>query len=82
MTSPILASLKKKTCYMGHCRFLPQNIFLHTNKSFDGNKEFRPKPKLLSGDEVLEQLKNIDQPTFGKVDEHGRKRKRSASYLN
>lgn len=67
---------------MGHRRFLPHDHFLRTSKSFNGEPELRLEPKLLSGEEVLGQLGHIDPSLFGKIDQRGNKRKRSAQYLN
>ena len=59
----------KKSCFMGHRRFLDQNHRFRFNKSqFDGNTELRNPPKLLSGSEILQQLEDIDVE-FGKVPE-------------
>ncbi|XP_028055573.1 uncharacterized protein LOC114259747 [Camellia sinensis] len=72
----------RKTCYMGHRRFLPHDHFLRTSKSFNGEPELRLEPKLLLGEEVLGQLGHIDPSLFGKIDQRGKKRKRSPQYLN
>ena len=73
----------RKTCYMGHSRFLPADHYLReSTHSFDGKVERRARPKLLSGEDVIKQLENVVQPTYGKVDEHGKTRKRSPTYLN
>ncbi|CAL5419916.1 unnamed protein product [Camellia sinensis] len=72
----------KKTCYTGHRRFLPHNHVLRKSKAFNGEPEHRLEPKLLSGEEVLGQLEHLDSTVFGKIDERGKKRKRSPQYLN
>ncbi|KAH7848072.1 hypothetical protein Vadar_033521 [Vaccinium darrowii] len=73
----------KKTCYMGHSRFLPADHPLRkSSHSFDGKDEDRSEPKMLSGEDILAQLNNVVQAIFGKVDERGKKRKRSPTYLN
>ncbi|KAF7150380.1 hypothetical protein RHSIM_Rhsim02G0158700 [Rhododendron simsii] len=73
----------KKTCYMGHSRFLPMDHPMRkSNHTFDGKAEDRPEPKFLSGEDVVAQLNRLVQTIFGKVDERGKKRKRSPSYLN
>ncbi|XP_028095397.1 uncharacterized protein LOC114295370 [Camellia sinensis] len=72
----------RKTCYMGHHHFLPHDHFLRTSKSFNGEPELRLEPKLLSGEEVLGQLGHIDPSLFGKIDQRGKKQKRSPQYLN
>ncbi|CAL5322070.1 unnamed protein product [Camellia sinensis] len=72
----------KKTCYTGHRRFLPHNHVLQKSKAFNGEPEHRSEPKLLSGEEVLGQLEHLDSTVFGKIDERGKKRKRSPQYLN
>ncbi|XP_028125331.1 uncharacterized protein LOC114322251 [Camellia sinensis] len=72
----------KKTCYTGHRRFLPHNHVLRKSKAFNGEPERKLEPKLLSGEEVLGQLEHLDSTVFGKIDERGKKRKRSPQYLN
>ncbi|KAH7864273.1 hypothetical protein Vadar_027678 [Vaccinium darrowii] len=73
----------KKTCYMGHSRFLPADHPLRkSSHSFDGKDEDRFEPKMLSREDILAQLNNLVQAIFGKVDERGKKRKRSPTYLN
>ncbi|XP_028061151.1 uncharacterized protein LOC114264655 [Camellia sinensis] len=72
----------RKTCYMGHRRFLPHDHFSRTSKSFNGEPELRLEPKLFSREEVLGQLGHIDPSLFGKIDQCGKKRKCSPQYLN
>ncbi|XP_055961083.1 uncharacterized protein LOC130015301 [Mercurialis annua] len=56
----------KKFCFMGHRRFLSTgHRFRYDAKSFDGTREFGAVPKVRSGLEVLEQLKDI-KFTYGK----------------
>ncbi|XP_073109657.1 uncharacterized protein [Elaeis guineensis] len=65
-------SIRSKICYMGHHRFLPKNHSWRCNKrSFDGKCEYRDAPKVLTGDDVLDQLRKLKKVTFGK----GQKRK-------
>ena len=55
-----------KFCFMGHRRFLERgHKFRLRRAQFDGDVELRDPPKLLSGLEILEQVKNIDV-TLGK----------------
>ncbi|XP_025647606.1 uncharacterized protein [Arachis hypogaea] len=56
----------KKTCYMGHRRFLASKHRLLKDKSFDGMKELRTAPGTLSGPDILEKLGNMEIP-FGKT---------------
>ncbi|KAL6334208.1 hypothetical protein AAG906_006801 [Vitis piasezkii] len=50
----------KKNSYTGHRRFLPCNHpFRKQKKAFDGEQEFRPPPKILSGEEILKKIKVI-----------------------
>ncbi|XP_073117096.1 uncharacterized protein [Elaeis guineensis] len=66
-------SIRSKICYMGHRRFLPKNHSWRRNKrSFDGKCEYRDAPKVLTGDDMLDQLRKLKKVTFGK----GQKRKR------
>ncbi|XP_056685978.1 uncharacterized protein [Spinacia oleracea] len=46
-----------KHCYMGHRRFLPMShMWRYDGSTFDGKQELRPKPKQLSGEELLQQV--------------------------
>lgn len=57
----------KKQCYMCHRRFLPLDHKWRDNKrNFDGNKELRPPPLFMSGDDILKQMQDVEQITFGK----------------
>ncbi|XP_074342166.1 uncharacterized protein LOC141679607 [Apium graveolens] len=51
----------RKWCYIGHRRFLPNNHnFRKDKKAFDGAREVRSKPKLLTGAEILQQVESIE----------------------
>ncbi|XP_040378242.1 uncharacterized protein LOC102718885 isoform X1 [Oryza brachyantha] len=55
-----------KTCYMAHRRFLDANHkFRFYEASFDGNVELRSAPKPLTGEEILDQTKDLPI-NFGK----------------
>ncbi|XP_058006773.1 uncharacterized protein LOC110657485 [Hevea brasiliensis] len=50
-----------KQCYMGHRRYLPLNHkWRNDNKSFNGTRERGLPPKPLSGDDILDQVKNLE----------------------
>ncbi|XP_057247444.1 uncharacterized protein LOC104882960 [Beta vulgaris subsp. vulgaris] len=50
-----------KYCYMCHRRLLPiDHEWRYDGASFDGTHEIRPKPKELTGEEVLEQLVDVE----------------------
>ncbi|XP_019259987.1 PREDICTED: uncharacterized protein LOC109238017 [Nicotiana attenuata] len=50
----------RKFFYMGHRRFLKSGYkYRNDAKSFDGTKETRPAPSLISGSVVLNQVKDI-----------------------
>ncbi|XP_057771180.1 uncharacterized protein LOC130990991 [Salvia miltiorrhiza] len=67
----------KKVCYMGHRRFLPRGHKWRSNRAaFDGKSELRDKPIPLTGDDVVQQLSNVNPVKFGKVQLHQKKRKR------
>ncbi|XXG62527.1 hypothetical protein AAC387_Pa05g0867 [Persea americana] len=73
-----------KFCYLGSCRFLPPDHKLrHNKRSFNGFKELKCAPNALTGDDVLDQLRDYEQITFGKEDKDktGRKRKRDDCIL-
>nr|XP_016473713.1 PREDICTED: uncharacterized protein LOC107795561 [Nicotiana tabacum] len=51
----------KKQCYMGHRHFLPLNHKWRNDKqSFDGTKERRLPPNILSGEDILDQVADLD----------------------
>ncbi|XP_058006762.1 uncharacterized protein LOC131182131 [Hevea brasiliensis] len=50
-----------KQCYMGHRRYLPLNHkWRNDNKTFDGTRERGLPPKPLLGDDILDQVKNLE----------------------
>ncbi|KAL4301596.1 hypothetical protein AHAS_Ahas17G0316700 [Arachis hypogaea] len=57
----------RKTCYIGHHAFLPEDHPWRANKRpFNGKVEYRQAPPLLSGTEALSQLEYVDN-SFGKL---------------
>ncbi|XP_020085892.1 uncharacterized protein LOC109708518 [Ananas comosus] len=73
----------KKFCYMGHRRFLPPgHKWREDKKLFNGEKETQLAPKVLSGNEVLEQLNQFKQVTFGKGNKKRRRGRNNECYLN
>ena len=71
-TDSIRLGSGSKTCYMGHRRFLHENHpFRFDADKFGGKTEFRPAPKPLSGEEILECTKDLST-SFGK-DPSGKK---------
>ncbi|GAB2299700.1 hypothetical protein Dimus_033757 [Dionaea muscipula] len=47
--------------YMGHRRFIDENHKFRRNKSsFNGKVELRPTPVMLSGSELLDQMKEVN----------------------
>nr|GEV75506.1 hypothetical protein [Tanacetum cinerariifolium] len=50
-----------KTAYVGHKRFLPLNHHWRNNKTFNGKSNKRPKLKILTSAQILEQL--VDVPS-------------------
>jgi hypothetical protein len=64
---------------MALLRFLPQGHIWHTKKSlFDSTKEHKMATIELSGDQLLQQLKNVPNFSFGK-DEKKKKRMKKVS---
>ncbi|GMY20189.1 hypothetical protein FCV25MIE_15428 [Fagus crenata] len=58
----------KKTCYMGHRRFLPMDHEWRLRETqFNGIREKKGAPKRLSGDDVLKQINGLPLITFGKA---------------
>ncbi|XP_026400660.1 uncharacterized protein LOC113296573 [Papaver somniferum] len=75
----------RKTCYMGHRRFLPMgHRFRSLTKEFNGNVEYGSPPNPLLGPDILQKLKHIPH-VFGKqfedslMGDRPRKRKERAS---
>ena len=71
----------KKESFMFYRRFLEPTHHYHRDKKFfDNTQEWRAKPKMLSGHDILEQFEGYKNITFGKpittVDGGTRKRKR------
>ncbi|XP_047331648.1 subtilisin-like protease SBT4.3 [Impatiens glandulifera] len=51
----------KKQCYMGHRRFLPPNHKYRRDKeSFDGRTDYREPSKMLTGQEIYEQARDLE----------------------
>ncbi|XP_056688291.1 uncharacterized protein [Spinacia oleracea] len=57
----------RKCCYMDHRRFLHVDHKWRNSKSFNGKVERRSRPKKLSGNEILEQVKDLEGMKFGKT---------------
>ena len=73
-TDSLYLKHSRKTCYMGHRRFLQrEHPWRLDARSFNGGKEERVTPTALSGSEVLQQLSNVEND-FGKA-KHKRKGK-------
>jgi len=71
----------RKTCYMGHRRWLPRgHVWRRKGELFDGTEEHRLEPKELFKDELLQQLTHVTGVQFGKGS--GTKRKRTDVELN
>lgn len=69
-------SSSKKSAYMGHRRFLPHAHPYRTKKNwFDGKVEPNKKPKILTGSQVLAEIKDIEND-WGKGEKKTGKRKR------
>ncbi|XP_020080540.1 uncharacterized protein LOC109704191 isoform X2 [Ananas comosus] len=65
----------RKLCYMGHRRFLKRgHRFRQDAISFDGTCELREAPPLLSGHDLLEQVKDINI-VFGKHNKNTKSKK-------
>ncbi|KAF5446854.1 hypothetical protein F2P56_032452 [Juglans regia] len=70
----------RKHCYMGHRRWLSAGHRWRSKKvDFNGNTDYRHQPIHLSGDAIMEQLKEVTDVQFGKTT---KKRKRTANELN
>ncbi|XP_022154246.1 uncharacterized protein LOC111021544 [Momordica charantia] len=70
--------LKSKICFMGHRRYLPQTHTWRRSKQHDGKQEFRLAPKMLTGQDIINQLNSSSFPTLSKhptiVSDNKRKR--------
>ena len=73
----------RKICFMDHQRFRPINHSWRIcyNQYFDDKSDRRSPPKELSGAEVLEQLKAIENVKFEKISDTY-KWKRTKAELN
>lgn len=50
----------RKFAYIGHRRFLnPSHSFRFLSKRFDGDEETKEKPKSLTGEEILHEIKDF-----------------------
>ncbi|XP_016436993.1 uncharacterized protein LOC107763084 isoform X2 [Nicotiana tabacum] len=66
----------RKLSYMGARRFLSPNHKWRGNKrDFNGEVERRPTPKILSGDDILNQLDSLEDIKFGKTQKRKRQEK-------
>lgn len=66
----------RKFAYMGHRRFLnPSHSFCFLSKCFDGDEETKEKPKSLTGEEILHEIKDFVND-WGKKGKMKRKEKR------
>ena len=66
---PVRLPHSKKQCFIGTRRFLPRDHGFRRNcNRFDGHVEERDPPKVLSGSDILNQVKDINV-TFGKEPE-------------
>ncbi|GKB69874.1 hypothetical protein Tco_0931286 [Tanacetum coccineum] len=65
----------RKFCYLGHRRWLKENNKLRRDKAaFNGEPEWDSRPRVLSGSELLDQLKDVE--TVYKKEDVFKKRKR------
>ncbi|XP_010240303.1 uncharacterized protein LOC100844242 isoform X2 [Brachypodium distachyon] len=72
----------RKTCYLGHRRFLePNHPFRSDAESFDGSTEFREPPIQPSGHEISEMTKGLEI-VYGKLQKENKtcKRKRRSKF--
>ncbi|GJS41673.1 gag-pol polyprotein [Tanacetum coccineum] len=60
-----------KTMYVGHRRFLPLNHRWRNDKTFNGKNDKRPKPKILTGAQILQQLVDVPSRIPGKHPSYG-----------
>ncbi|XP_074291434.1 uncharacterized protein LOC141618227 [Silene latifolia] len=59
-------TFSRKQAYLGYRRFLEEDhSYRRQQKAFNGKPEHRPPPKILTGNEVYEKVKDI-QITYGK----------------
>ncbi|CAK8538606.1 unnamed protein product [Lathyrus sativus] len=66
-TNSIYLNYSKKVCYMDHRVFLPENHKYRSNaRNFNGSKEDRPPPELLTWEEISNKLKYVNN-SFGRL---------------
>ncbi|XP_058774236.1 uncharacterized protein LOC131648500 [Vicia villosa] len=60
-TNSTYLKYSKKVCYMDHRVFLPEDHKYRSNsRNFNGSIEDRPPPKLLTGEQISEKLKDVN----------------------
>lgn len=67
---------------MGHRRFLnPSHSFCFLSKCFDGDEETKEKPKSLTGEEILHEIKDFvnDWGKKGKMEKKGKRKRKQDS---
>ncbi|XP_012830522.1 PREDICTED: uncharacterized protein LOC105951618 isoform X2 [Erythranthe guttata] len=67
--------LRNKIGYIGHRRYLPRHHPYRKSVNFNGEKEYRPKPVELCNDDIIIQLKEVENIVLGK---HSTDRKRKS----
>ena len=75
--------IRSKICYMGHRRFLPLDHSWRRSRQYDGKLEFRPPLRVLSSNDIMQQLCRLKHMMPGKHPNNvDRKRKRVPGDLN
>ncbi|RVX00750.1 hypothetical protein CK203_026403 [Vitis vinifera] len=60
-------SLRSKICYMGHRHYIQTKHPWRKSRLHDGKLEMNPAPQSFSGDDILQQLENVDHVILGKT---------------
>uniref|UniRef100_J3N129 Transposase-associated domain-containing protein n=1 Tax=Oryza brachyantha TaxID=4533 RepID=J3N129_ORYBR len=74
--------LRSKIGFLGHRRYLPIHHRWRKSKNFNGKNEEALKPKLLSGNQILKLLQQLDHLQGFKYGKHAGNKKRKASQKN
>ncbi|GKA82210.1 putative transposon, En/Spm-like protein [Tanacetum coccineum] len=60
-TNYVILSTSSKQSYVGHRRYLPYNhLFIKQKKAFNGQKEFLQAPILMTGEQIYNEVKHIE----------------------
>ena len=81
MSDRLSFELRGKISFMGHRRYLPKNHVWRRSRLHDGKVERKAPPVVMNGDEILEQLDQLEFPVMSKHPSiQDKKRKRALNW--